>query len=404
MSKPEGAEPLSALLSQFLVVYTIEVDNEFELRMSREGYAGTRLSLVVWTNVLKFIPIDGISPKDLASRSLSSTDRLKLILGCLERWGFVTLKSNEADIASVRVPMYSKVRREGWGSGRGIALDSTVRLTNKGKLAAKIWPNIWAEVEESWKQRLGLGDYRRLHDELRDVANLSEYELPEGLPGLGSVEEKISFPSKGREPEESDIPLSVLISRVLLMFAMEYNRRSRVSLALCANVIRVLGTEPVNVGDLAALTGCSSEASDIGWQLKPFVQLENNPDKKRGKVVRLSPLGLKVQHSYLKLTAEIEDEWEQKFGGEKINGLRSTLQTLSNKKEGEELILASGLIPPEGVARAGATVPALGRRDVGVAARQRIKDLVEQTQRFLKGPKGSLPHYPLWDMNRGFGP
>jgi hypothetical protein len=49
-------------------------------------------------------------------------------------------------------------------------------------------------------------------------------------------------------------------------------------------------------------------------------------------------------------------------------------------------------------------VPALGRRTVGPAARQRMRDLVAQTAEFMRDPAGTLPHHPLWDMNRGFGP
>jgi hypothetical protein len=42
--------------------------------------------------------------------------------------------------------------------------------------------------------------------------------------------------------------------------------------------------------------------------------------------------------------------------------------------------------------------------DIGPAARQRKRDLVIQTEAFVRDPAGALPHYPLWDMNRGFGP
>jgi hypothetical protein len=62
------------------------------------------------------------------------------------------------------------------------------------------------------------------------------------------------------------------------------------------------------------------------------------------------------------------------------------------------------LVPPPGTARAGDQAPALGRRDVGTAARQRMRDLVAQTEEFVRDPVASLPHYPAWDMNRGFGP
>jgi len=131
---------------------------------------------------------------------------------------------------------------------------------------------------------------------------------------------------------------------------------------------------------------------------------KGDPTKKRGKVVRLSPLGLKVQHSYYRLIEEIENEWMQRFGADRVRELRASLTNLTIKRKGDESILGLGLVPPAGVARAGAIIPALGRRDVGAAARQRTKDLVDQTQRFLSDPENSLPHFPVWDMNRGFGP
>jgi hypothetical protein len=44
--------------------------------------------------------------------------------------------------------------------------------------------------------------------------------------------------------------------------------------------------------------------------------------------------------------------------------------------------------------RAGDLAPALGRGDVGAEAQQRMRDLVAQTEAFVRNPAGSLPHYP----------
>ena len=86
-----------------------------------------------------------------------------------------------------------------------------------------------------------------------------------------------------------------------------------------------------------------------------------------------------------------------------MGGLRDSLQELFVSRSGARLLLAEGLIPAEGTIRAGTLAPALGRRDIGTAARQRMRDLVAQTEMFRRDP-GTLPHYPLWDINRGFGP
>jgi hypothetical protein len=149
-STQETNKPVSALLSQILVAYTIELDNEFEARMARAGYVGARLSLFAWTNLLCFVPPGGISVNDLAIQSLSSLDSLKTELGCLERWGFIMLQPKDASVTSQVIG-----KRNGWGSGQGILLNWIVRLTAKGKRAAEIWQQLWKEIEERWKKRLG---------------------------------------------------------------------------------------------------------------------------------------------------------------------------------------------------------------------------------------------------------
>jgi hypothetical protein len=137
---------------------------------------------------------------------------------------------------------------------------------------------------------------------------------------------------------------------------------------------------------------------------KPFNVVEPHPDGGRGKYVRLSPLGLRVQHRYRDLVAEIEKSWEAKFGTPQVHRLREALSNLFVRRAGDRLLIADGLVPEDGTVRSGKQAPALGRRDVGAAARQRMGELVAQSEMFHRDPAGTLPHYPLWDMNRGFGP
>lgn len=386
--------PLSALLSQILGAYTIEIDNEFELRMARAGFLGERVSLVLWANVIRFIPADGISVGELAKRSLSSAPQLKLFLGCLERWRYIKFHPGNVSAGSIR---------EGWGSGRGIALNWIAYMTRKGKLAASLWPKIWNEIEDKWKSRFG-SDFTELCQSLQNIADQIEIELPLGFPGGGfNVASGESYPAR-RSKNETGLTLAALLSQVLLEFTLEFDHKSKTPLSLSANVIRVLDRErDIHLNELPALTGGSSETSDIGWQLKRYVEVKKDPSAKRGKVIRLTTVGGKAHDEYYKLTAEIEKSWEEKFGAEKVRALRFSLEALLDKRDDSGLVIRLGLIPPQGTARSGALVPALGRKDVGPAARQRTRDLVAQTQLFIKDPK-SLPHFPMWDANRGFGP
>jgi DNA-binding MarR family transcriptional regulator len=398
--------PLSALFSQVLVAFTVEFDNEFERRMGEVGYAGARLSLSVWSNLMRFLTEDGLSVRDLAGKALTTHEQIKGELGCLERWVFVFLRPDETDARPI--PMRSRRLagrdlRDGWGSGRGIRAEWIVRLTTKGQKAAEIWPLLFGEIERRWQLRFGDNAMGRLRKSLQDVGAQLELELPHALPGAWLPGDAPDYPARVAR-DTGTLSLPTLLSQLLLVFALEFQRESRVSLALSANVLRVLGEKPVCLKDIPRLTGGSPETTDIGWQMKPYVVVEADPAAKRGKVLRLSPLGLEAQQTYDRLVGEIEKRWEVRFGRSEIRRLRESLQELFDQRDGNQSRMSAGLVPPPGVVRAGHHAPALGRRDVGVAAKQRMRDLVAQTEEFVRDPTGALPHYPLWDINRGFGP
>lgn len=86
----------SVLLSQTLVAFTIEFDSEFERRMLHSGYPGSRLSLVVWSNLLRFLTAGDVCVRDLSVKALTAENDLKFELGCLERWGFIVLRPDPA--------------------------------------------------------------------------------------------------------------------------------------------------------------------------------------------------------------------------------------------------------------------------------------------------------------------
>jgi hypothetical protein len=395
---------LSALLSQVLVAFTVEFDNEFERQMGEAGYPAARLSLLVWANVMRFVAEGALSVRDLAARALAPEKQIKFELGCLERWGFVVLKPHPTDDRPVPTAAHRQSGRElrdGWGSGRGIRADWLVRLTSKGLTASGIWPPLFSAIERRWDMRFGKDEIDRLRHALHDVASQLDVELPLGLArGWEGTKEFPYRVTRGGGPP----PLPTLLSQLLLTFRLEFDRESLAPMEMCANTLRVLGEQPIRVRDIPRLTGGSPETTDLGWQIKPYVVVTPDPAASRGKVVCLSPRGLRAQGTYHRLISEIEKRWEARFGKARISRLRQSLQMLFDRRSGGGALLFEGLIPPRGTARAGDQAPALGRRDVGAAARQRMRDLVAQTQAFVRDPAGALPHYPLWDMNRGFGP
>ena len=359
--------------------------------MSEAGYLGARLSLVVWANLMRFVAEGAVSVRGLAAQALAPDRQMKFELGCLERWGFVVLQPDPA----------GRQLRDGWGSGRGIRADWMVRLTSKGLTASKIWPPLFHAIEQRWEKRFGGDEIGRLREALQHLAGKLDVELPHGLPG--GWEEKEEFPPRVKRGRER-LPLPALLSQLLLTFRLEFDRESRLPLALCANTLRVLGEKPIRVAEIPRLTGGSPETTGIGWQIKPYVVVTPDPTASRGKLVRLSPLGLRTERAYHRLIGQIEERWDLRFDKEAIGRLRGSLQRLFDRHNEAGPLLSEGLVPPKGTVRAGDRAPALGRRDVGTAAQQRMRDLVAQTEAFVRDPAGTLPHYPPWDMNRGFGP
>jgi hypothetical protein len=177
--------PLPAALSKLLVAFTIEFDNEFEKRMINSGFPGVRLSLIVWTNLLRFISEYGISVCELSSLAFASKETIRLELGCLERWGIIFFPQHsfakDGAIQTNQETIRQK-HREGWGSGRGIRLDWIVQLTAIGKTAVKIWPHLFDQTENLWEKRFGNDKINNLKKSLHSIIDQVDIELPEGLP------------------------------------------------------------------------------------------------------------------------------------------------------------------------------------------------------------------------------
>ena len=405
-AKSSASLPLSALLSQTLVAFTIELDNEFEKRMAESGYPGAILSQIVWLTVVRFLTRAPVSVRDLARKALTSPDRMYSMLGCLERWRFVTLKPAPGGDQTMPMRMHrlaGRILRDGWGSARGIRPDWRVSLTGKGQAASETWEPLGEEIERRWERRLGGACFRDLRQTLENVVNQLDSELPWALIVERSKAVAGAFPPRA-PGSRVRLPLPVLLSQLLLTFAIEFDAQAEANLGLSANILRVLSEEPVAEAEIPRRTGASPETSGLGWETKPYVVSARDPAAKRGKTVRLTPRGVKAQRDYFKLVKEIERDWEVRFGKDIVGELRSTLQKLFEKGEEDRARIALGLIPPPGVVRAGREAPGLGRLQVAAAARKRAREMARQNEAFVSDPAGALPHFPLWDINRGFGP
>ena len=102
---PPGSVSLSALLSQALVAYTIEFDNEAEHRLPHRttshgasGQAGGDptawlVSLGMWEHCLRYVTDQPITVGELETRARTGTN-----LDGMRRWGYITIDGTATKI------------------------------------------------------------------------------------------------------------------------------------------------------------------------------------------------------------------------------------------------------------------------------------------------------------------
>jgi hypothetical protein len=204
-------------------------------------------------------------------------------------------------------------------------------------------------IERRWRDRVGADQLSRLRVPLTSMVSRLDPGLPDCLPILGAAllsqgpDPQLPPRPDGTAPEA--LPLSALLSRVLLAFALEYEREAGLSLAVAANVLRVLGAERTRLRDLPALTGTSTES--VRWALGTLTRgdlaaEEPDPAASRGKVARLTPRGLDAQHLYHELAGTIERRWHDRFTPGVTGALRASLEPLA---AGQPPVLSGGLEP-----------------------------------------------------------
>jgi methyltransferase (TIGR00027 family) len=360
---PPASLPLSALASQALVAFTIEADNETEHRLAHrtQDYgpapgsppgAPWLTSLLMWANCLRHLPDDGITLAELRARARTGTN-----LDGMRRWRYVTYTPDP-------------------GHGKRPAPGAVIAPTAWGIEARDTWQAVTTEVESRWLGRLGAGAYGALRSALAGVVANLDPAVPDCLPilgyGLRARQEPAGTGSDGgaRPAPVAGLPLWALLSRTLNAFAAQYEAEPGASLAVSADILRVLTAEGVRVAHLPALGGVSREsvAMAMGLLRKGGMATEGpDPAGGRFKVTRLTARGVRLRDEYPALAADIEQDWRARFGGDRVAALRQALEPLI---AGDPCPLRAGLTPYPDNWRA------------------RVK------------PPATLPHYPM-TLHRG---
>lgn len=313
MNRMAESLPLPTLLSQTLVAFTIEFDNEAEHRMphwtTNHGIksgsrTGTWLtSMVMWSNCMRFVTEEGISVRELERLARTPTN-----LHGMQRWRYIT-----------------------------VSPDDIIRPTPAGRKAQEIWRPLFDEIEQRWRARFGTDEIDALQESLSLLNRQINLDLPDCLPILGyglinrPPDPKLPGPPK---LDEDHLPLSSLLSRVLLSFAFEFERESPLSLAICANVLRVLDEKGVRVRDLPLISGVSKESVSMAMgilQKRSLAVIEPGPAAATVKVARLTPKGNFAKQAYFYFLGILEEGWNKRFGKDLVDALRQSLESIQDK-------------------------------------------------------------------------
>jgi hypothetical protein len=280
---------LCALLSQPFVAFVVEFDNEFEHRTphttSRYGATGKGpwlVSMALWSHFMRFIPEDGIPVRQLPAALGADSKTAKLLLTRMsEWWGYVTVDAG----------------------GR-------VTPTRGGRKALEVWRPLAGMVEERWRERFGAETILRVREALEDAVAGFDASLPDFLPilGYGLVTATAAMPRPAPSRDEiRGLALPALLSKVLLRFANEFEKESQVSLAICANVLRLAGDAPVPIRDLPRMSGVSKEAIAMAVKYLDSQGYANVA----ARALALTARGEQARGKYFALVSAIEERWNR---------------------------------------------------------------------------------------------
>ena len=368
---------LSGLLSQALVAFTIEFDNESERQLPHRttwgpaagsGRGPWLVSLTMWVNFLRFLPPDGVPLRDVA-------DLVPLVnLPGLERWGYVRVGPRPGGSR----PSPSPSRK-----------DAIVRPTRWGRLAQDIYAPLTGVIEGRWRERFGGTVIGQLSEALRTVVAPAGEEWPAFLPVSGAQrhEKGPNPPAVAPGHRVPGTGLPTLLSRALMAFRAEFERDSALSLPVSANVLRVLTADGVALGDVPRLAGVSREAVSLSvgrLDREGLAVTGPGPAGGRGKHVSLTPCGVQAQAAYHRRAGGIVDGWRSRHGDGVIDGLAAALRALYAEPDGSDgPLISAGLVP-------------------GPQGWRAHPPYLKLTEAMIADPAGSLPNYPMVSHRGGY--
>ena len=180
------------------------------------------------------------------------------------------------------------------------------------------------DVEQRWSGRR----LDALHAALVPVAYGIARPLPEYFPVLDNdFRAPVLADPVSRPPDE--LGLLGLLSKVSLALTYDFEAESPLSLGMCANVLRPLGSEPVAVRDLPDITGAAKRvwSAAIPRLEKLGLTVAEAAPSGRGQCTRLTDSGIEAQRASAAMVADVNARWRER-GGVELASLRTEVESI----------------------------------------------------------------------------
>ena len=376
------ATPLSTLLSQVLVAYTIEFDYEIEARVphittidraARSAFSEERpwlVSQVMWANFIRHVADEGTPVREVQARACLPDRAIKNRLHHLEWWKYVTFAPDPSDKRAK--PRYRDLLVHLGAGAR--------RLRDEGH-------QISGDMEKRWRTRFGKSTIEDLSDGLRAIVGAGVDQLPDYMPVVEYSDGMRATVTPPQEPPAAGVqverlPLWALLSKVLLPLTLEFERDSETSLTVAANVLRPIEGGGTAMRELPMRGGVAKEGvtAAINFLAKKGLVTQGS-DKQ--KLVELTPAGAEARKKHAASLAAIERRWTKSHGAGVIDAVRASLEEMGSGVKRDKPLYAVGMEIREGSWRA-------------------VKPYGELTAAFVADPPTSLPHHPMVLHRGGF--
>jgi hypothetical protein len=125
--------------------------------------------MMMWLKFMRFVPVDGITVRELKRLTRSTDKEMRTWLTRLEKWwGYVVVEPDASDSLSKRSVL-------GW----------MVRPSPGGLKALETWQTLTGIIEKRWQERFGKDAIARLQKLLQALVDKFDGVLPDCLPILG---------------------------------------------------------------------------------------------------------------------------------------------------------------------------------------------------------------------------